>query len=84
MPFRLRIDPIAQANIDEFARYLRDYSDRIADEQLGRLDRVLLRRRSSAVELFCFDGRRIGPTCFGSAVALNIGLFTQSMRKSEL
>jgi mRNA-degrading endonuclease RelE of RelBE toxin-antitoxin system len=42
MPFRLRIDAVAQRNLDEFASYLREYSEQFADEQLGRLDRILL------------------------------------------
>jgi len=41
MPFRLRIDPVAQRQIDQFAEYLRDYSEDFAIEQIDRLDRIL-------------------------------------------
>ena len=41
MTFRLRIDPVAQAKIDQFARYLRDYSEDFAIEQFELLDRIL-------------------------------------------
>jgi len=41
MTFRVRIAPLAQRHIDEFAAYLRDYDERFAIEQLDRLDQVL-------------------------------------------
>ena len=41
MPFRLRIDPVAQRQMNEFAEYLREYSEEFADEQTERLDRIL-------------------------------------------
>ena len=41
MPFRLRIAPLAQRHIDEFAAYLRDYGEALATEQIDRLNRVL-------------------------------------------
>lgn len=41
MTFRVRIDPVALRNIEEFAAYLRDYSDDFAIEQIERLDRIL-------------------------------------------
>ena len=41
MPFRVRIDPVALREIDEFAAYLRDYSEDFAVEQIERLDRIL-------------------------------------------
>jgi hypothetical protein len=41
MSFRLRIDPLAQRHIDQFAIYLRDYSEDFALEQIERLDRIL-------------------------------------------
>ena len=41
MTFRVRIDPVAQRLIDEFAVYLRDYSEEFAIEQFDRLDRIL-------------------------------------------
>jgi hypothetical protein len=39
--FRLRIAPLAQRHIDEFAVWLRDYSEPFAIEQIDRLDRIL-------------------------------------------
>lgn len=41
MPFRVRIDPIALRQIDQFAAYLRDYSEDFSIEQIERLDRIL-------------------------------------------
>ncbi len=41
MTFRVRIDPLAQRQIDQFAVYLRDYSEEFAIEQIERLDRIL-------------------------------------------
>ena len=41
MTFRVRIDPVAQHHIDEFAVYLRQYSEDFAVEQIERLDRII-------------------------------------------
>jgi mRNA-degrading endonuclease RelE of RelBE toxin-antitoxin system len=41
MTFRVRIDPVAQRHIDEFAVYLRNYSEDFAVEQIERLDRII-------------------------------------------
>jgi plasmid stabilization system protein ParE len=41
MPFRVRIDPAAQRQIDEFATYLRKYSEDFAIDCIERLNRVL-------------------------------------------
>jgi hypothetical protein len=41
MAYRLRITPFAQRHIDDFARYLRDYSEPFAREQIARLEHVL-------------------------------------------
>lgn len=41
MTFRVRIDPVAQRYIEEFAVYLRKYSEEFAIEQIERLDRVI-------------------------------------------
>jgi plasmid stabilization system protein ParE len=41
MTFGLRIAPLAQRNIDEFAAYLRAYSEDFAIEQIDRLERTL-------------------------------------------
>jgi len=41
MTFRVRIDPVALRYIDEFAAYLRDYSEEFAIEQIERLDRII-------------------------------------------
>ena len=44
VPFRLRITPVAQRHIDEFARYLRSYSEPFALEQIDRLDHISWRQ----------------------------------------
>ena len=41
MAFRIRIDPVALRQIDQFAVYLRDYREDFAIEQIERLDRIL-------------------------------------------
>lgn len=41
MTYRVRIDPVAQRQIDQFAVYLRGYSENFAIEQIERLDRIL-------------------------------------------
>src|SRR5882757_230464 len=41
MTYRLRIAPLAQRQFDEFAGYLRHYSEDFAVEQIDRLDRIL-------------------------------------------
>jgi hypothetical protein len=40
MSYRVRIDPIAMRQIDQFAAYLRDYSPTFAIEQIQRLGRI--------------------------------------------
>ncbi len=37
MAFRVRIDPVALRQIEQFAAYLRDYSEEFAIEQIERL-----------------------------------------------
>jgi hypothetical protein len=39
--FRVRIDPVAQRHIDEFAGYLRRYDEAFAIKQIERLDRII-------------------------------------------
>ncbi len=41
MTFRVRIGPVALRQIDQFAAYLRDYSEDFAIEQIERLGRIL-------------------------------------------
>jgi mRNA-degrading endonuclease RelE of RelBE toxin-antitoxin system len=41
MTFRVRIDPVAQRQINEFTAYLREYSEDFAIEQIDRLDRII-------------------------------------------
>ena len=41
MPFRLRISPLAQQQMDEFATYLGGYNEEFAIEQLDRLNHIL-------------------------------------------
>jgi plasmid stabilization system protein ParE len=40
MPYRVRIAPLAQRQIDDFALYLSAYSEEFAVEQIDRLDRI--------------------------------------------
>jgi hypothetical protein len=58
MPYRLRIDPVAQSQIDAFANRLRDYSEEFASEQIERLDRVIQSLRDSPLtwSYFPFTG----------------------------
>ena len=41
MAYQVRIDPVALRHIDEFAVYLRAYSEDFAIEQIDRLNQVL-------------------------------------------
>ncbi len=41
MLFRIRIDPVALRQIDQFAAYLRHYTEEFAVEQIERLDHIL-------------------------------------------
>jgi mRNA-degrading endonuclease RelE of RelBE toxin-antitoxin system len=41
MAYRVRIDRLAQRQIERFAVYLRDYSEDFAIDQIERLDRIL-------------------------------------------
>jgi mRNA-degrading endonuclease RelE of RelBE toxin-antitoxin system len=43
MTFRVRIDPLAQREIDDFAVYTSSYSEEFAVEQFARLDDILSR-----------------------------------------
>jgi mRNA-degrading endonuclease RelE of RelBE toxin-antitoxin system len=40
MSYRVRIDPLAMRQIDQFATYLRDYSEDFAIDQIKRLTRI--------------------------------------------
>jgi len=40
MIFRVRIDPVAQRHIDQFAAYLRNDNEEFAIEQIDRLNRI--------------------------------------------
>lgn len=42
MAYRVRFDPVAFRQIEAFAAYLRDYSEDFANEQIDRLDRVII------------------------------------------
>ena len=54
MRFRVRLDPVALRQIEEFAAYLRDYSENFAIEQIERLDCILaINLRESPLTLFC-------------------------------
>jgi hypothetical protein len=41
MPYRVRIDPIALRQVEQFAAWLRDYSEDLANEQIDRLGSIL-------------------------------------------
>ena len=59
MTFRVRIDPVALRQIEQFAAYLRDYSEEFAIEQIERLDRILsvnLRTSPLTWPYFAFTG----------------------------
>ena len=42
MNYRVRIDPVAMRQIDQFAAYLREYSEAFATEQIQRLGRIFM------------------------------------------
>jgi hypothetical protein len=42
MTYRIRIDPLALRQIDDFARYLADYSEEFAIEQIERLNLIFV------------------------------------------
>jgi mRNA-degrading endonuclease RelE of RelBE toxin-antitoxin system len=48
MAFRVRIDPVALRQFDEFAVYLRQYSEEFAIEQIDRLDRIIANHLAEA------------------------------------
>ena len=59
MTFRVRVTSVAQRDIDEFAEYLRDYSEDFAVEQLDHLDRIFsvnLRESPLTWAYFAFTG----------------------------
>jgi mRNA-degrading endonuclease RelE of RelBE toxin-antitoxin system len=41
MAYRVRFDPVALSQIEDFAAYLRDYSEDFALEQIQRLDLII-------------------------------------------
>ena len=41
MTYRVRFDPVALRHIEEFAVYLREYSEDFATEQIERLNRII-------------------------------------------
>jgi plasmid stabilization system protein ParE len=59
MAYRLRISSFAQRHIDEFVRYLHDYSEAFASEQILRLERTLYVSLAEAPHIwshFAFTG----------------------------
>src|SRR6266849_9850379 len=59
MTFRVRIDPVALRQIEQFAAYLHDHSEEFAIEQIERLDRILsvdLRASPLTWPYFAFTG----------------------------
>ena len=76
MTFRVRIDPIALRQIEQFAAYLRDYSEEFAIEQIERLDRILSAnlRESPLTGLILYSlARPIGRIYSASVDGRNIG-----------
>jgi plasmid stabilization system protein ParE len=62
MTFRVRIDPVAQRHIDEFAVYLCQYSEEFAIEQIDRLNRIIssnLGQSPLTWAHFCLHGRTL-------------------------
>jgi len=74
MTFRVRIDPLAQRQIDQFAVYLRDYSKEFAIEQIERLDRILATDLAEAPLTWAY---------FPLTGAPNIGPSTRSTKTPE-
>ena len=84
MTYRVRIDPLAQREIDQFALYLRAYSEEFAIEQIERLDRILpliSQNRRSPGLISRSRARRIAATCSAWGAAPNTGSFTRLMKK---
>jgi hypothetical protein len=85
MTFRVRIDPVAQGYIDQFAAYLRNYNEEFAFEQIDRLDRIIsvnIGESPLTWAYFAFTGAPYRAYCFASAVAPNTGSSTRSMRRA--
>jgi mRNA-degrading endonuclease RelE of RelBE toxin-antitoxin system len=56
MAFRVRIDPVALRQIDEFAAYLHDYNEEFAIEQIDRIIAVHLGEMQLTWNYFAFTG----------------------------
>ena len=56
MTFRVRIDPVAQRHIDEFAVHLRRYSEEFAIERLDRIIAINLGESPLTWSYFSFTG----------------------------
>jgi hypothetical protein len=83
MTFRVRIDPVALRQIDEFAAYLRNYDEDFAVEQIERLDRILSANLGESPLTWSYSpspARPTGPTCSVSAAAPNTGSSIPSTR----
>src|SRR5947209_19844367 len=79
MAYRVRFDPVALRNIEDFAAYLRDYSEDFSTEQIERLDRIIARNLGESSlrgAIFRSRERLTGLTCSASVAARSIGLFT--------
>lgn len=76
MPFRVRIDPVAMRQIEEFAAYLRGYTEDFALEQIEASIAscvAILQRRRSCGATFLSPGHHIAATSFASDGERNIG-----------
>jgi hypothetical protein len=83
VPFRLRIAPRAQHHIEEFAAYLREYSEELAIEQIDGLNRILsanLGESPLTWSYFAFSGAPYRAYLFRGGRRTNIGSSTRSMR----
>ena len=66
MTYRVRVDPLAQREIDQFAVYLRAYDEEFAIEQIERLDRILHTHLAESPLTWASSRsreRHIAPTC---------------------
>jgi hypothetical protein len=86
MTFRVRIDLVAQRQIDDFAVYLRNYSEEFAIEQIDRLDRIMsvnLGESPLTWAYFAFTGAPYRAYLFRVGRRTNTGSYTPSTRRAE-
>ena len=85
MRYRVRIDPVALSQIEEFAAYLRNYSEDFATEQIERLDRIIASNLAElAADLGSLRAHRSALSrllCSALGAAPNIGSSTRSTKR---